>query len=206
MKEINIAISRLNEATLLSHRISKLELYQLGKVTFIIREPVDDKIVYAFTSPALGRFLTTSQTSDIREVQLVVEETMPDLDGRNKLLKLTLSTREIVSIDEDDFICKSQPLHPRPLEYTGRLLTPYQLWGGDPLSYLSLILVSDRLVDSIEDIALDGNQLELLDVMWREYQRDLKAGRISLKERHIIYGEFLEFTAKRIGGFVVLDL
>ena len=207
MKEYNIDITRLHEANLLTHRISRLELHQMGKVTFFIREPVSDQVIYAFTSPALGRFITTSQALDIQDVQLVLEQKIPGDGEQKKVLKLTLNTREIIVIDEEDLIFKAQPLHPRPLEYTGRLLTPCQLWGGEPMSYLSLILLTDRLVDTIEDIAQGGNQLELIDVIWREYQRDLKAGRISLKMRHKISGEFLEFTAKRVGGLlVVFDL
>lgn len=206
MKEINIDVDRSGEGQLLSHRISKNELWQLGKVTFYIREPVQDCILYAFASPALGRFIIANEKTEIHEVKLTLEQVLPSRTEEAKRLHLKLNTREVIVVQEDDRIYKAQPLHPRPLEYTGRLLTPYKIWGGNPMSYLALILISERLFDAIEDLAVNGNQLDLVEVLWLEFQRELKSD--SKKTgNYKIAGEFMEFSAHRMPGlFVLFDL
>lgn len=206
MKEINIDIDRSGEGELLSHRISKNQLWQLGKVTFYIRDPVQNCILYAFASPALGRFMVANEKTEIHDVKLAAEQILPNRTGETKRLHLTLNTREVVIVQEDDLIYQAQPLHPRPLEYTGRLLTPYRIWGGNPMSYLALILISERMFDTLEDLATNGNQLELVDVLWREFQRELKSDP-KKTGNYKIAGEFMEFTAHRMPGlFVLFDL
>lgn len=207
MKEINLDINRTGEGQLLSHRISKIDLWQLGKVTFYLYEPVSGDIIFAFASDSLGRFVVANDKVEIRDVKLTVEHTLPGRTNETKRLHLTLQTREIVTLHEDGLIYRAQPLHPRPLEYTGRLLSPQKIWGGNPMSYLSLILISERLFDTIEDLANDGNQLELIEVLWMEFQRVLKADPKKTGD-YKIPGEFMEFTALRLPGrlFVLFDL
>ncbi|PXA04637.1 hypothetical protein DDZ13_05545 [Coraliomargarita sinensis] len=207
MKEINIDINRCGEGQLLSHRISNIELWQLGKVIFYLRAPVEDNILYAFASPALGRFIVANDKVEIHDVKLTIEHTLPGRTDEAKRLHLTLQTREIVTLSEDGLIYRAQPLHPRPLEYTGRLLSPQKIWGGSPMSYLGLILISERMFDTVEDLANNGNQLELIEVLWMEFQRELKADP-QKTGNYKIAGEFMAFSALRLPGrlFVLFDL
>lgn len=205
MKEINLDITRIGQGQLLTHKISKCELWQLGKVTFYIREPIQDDILYAFSSPALGRFIVTNDL-EIHDVKFTTERSLADREHEVKKLHLTLQSRDIVTIHEDDLIYRAKPLHPRPLEYTGRLLSPQKIWGGNPMSYLGLILISERMFDTIQDLALNDNQLELIEVLWMEFQRELKADSKKTGDYKIV-GEYMEFSALRLPGlFVLFDL
>jgi hypothetical protein len=84
------------------------------------------------------------------------------------------------------------------------MYAPHQIWDIPRKVPYSLMLMTHRLVDRINEIGKEQQQmLQLVYMIWRDYRLEIDC-ELSTGEKISIDGEFLKYTAKRFSNELVL--
>lgn len=193
MNEINISNDRIETAAVLSTAASPVQLRRIEKNLFAVTSPTLDEPSYVFDSPALGRYLD-QQHPTINAVALVK---LCSLVGRNEnwqlKLEIGLSNGHHLTLDQKDQLFEAAPV--KGVVSDSVLQSPVQVWGLAAELPFACMLLTKRLVESIDTLANDGQHSYLLNVLWKEYERAADEAAEGSRTQ-TIDGEFMRFTAR----------
>lgn len=204
MNEINISEERLKNSTLLSSPGLDIELRRIGHITFAVCDR-NDGMRYAFASAELANYLGRCGTIKVTDVKLFKQTAVVgDESGDTLLLRLKLANAKIITLDNNDHIHQFEPVIARDL--SSSLISPHRQWGLPPHGIAGIMLLSERLVLTIEDIADEGQHAYLIQVLWNDYQLALKVSGTSEHDRICVEGEFMTFSVKEFAhGLLIFD-
>lgn len=204
MNEINISADRLGESTFISSPLMDIGLHKIGAITYAITEK-GDGLRFAFASSELTKYLARKNDWKITDVKLLKQYPIIGYEEDETLvLRLKFSDGKIAILDKYDHLSEFVPV---VLEKGESILTSaHKQWGLPAESCAGVMLLTKRMIDTIEDIADEGQHAYLISVLWKEYRLALKSSGSDEFERLSIEGEFMAFCVKRFAhGLFVFD-
>ncbi|CAA6679296.1 MULTISPECIES: hypothetical protein [unclassified Lentimonas] len=205
MNKIDLKTLNWANAQIISKGAARTQLMRIPPMTFILYDQKAKKPLIAFESPSLAYF-HDHNNEDIHEVFMVTQHVTHDCIARTlSEVHLTLADQTLVILTEFDrlFIAREQRTKVHELS---SLNSPYKMWGIEPKAPYAFMLLTERLVDYIDDISEEGQQQQLVYVIWRDYELERRKDPES-DARLVIDGEFIRFSAKRFNTvLVVFDL
>lgn len=205
MNKIDLKTLNWANAQVISKGCSKIQLMRISPMTFILYDQKNRTPMIAFESPALAYF-DDQNHEDIHEVFMVDQHVT--LGGNAQTIPevhLILADKKLVILTEHDrlYIATEQKTKISDLS---SLFSPYKMWGIEPKAPYAFMLLTERLVDYIDDISEEGQQQQLVYVIWRDYELERRKDPES-EAKLLIAGEFTSFSAKPFNKFlVVFDL
>lgn len=202
MNEININLNRLKTGKNHSAPKARRLLMQAGGIAFGILERKYMTLLYGFASASLARYIAESQQIKVEDAIVLKQRLIVGPEEEPRLaLHLKLLDGCHLTLDCYDHIYHCTPYV--SLRDNGRLLSPNKVWGLPAHGYMGFMLLTERMVDFLEDRAKDGQHAHLLRVLWREYE--ICSKRFSDRQLNI-EGEFVEFTARPFAhGLIIFD-
>lgn len=203
----NLDLTQLNWANskVISKGASRIKLMHIPPMTFVLYNPKTRTPLVAIESPALTYF-NDQPHEEIHDVFMVEQQVI--LGGNAQTVSeihLILADKTLIILTDHDrlYIAKEQKTKIRELS---SLYSPYKMWGIEPKAPYAFMLLTDRLVDYIDDISEEGQQQQLVYVIWRDYDLAQRKGS-DPENKLVIDGEFTRFTAKKFNKvLVVFDL
>lgn len=205
MNKIDLKTLNWANAQVISKGCSKIQLMRISPMTFILYDQKNRTPMIAFESPALAYFGDQNH-EDIHEVIMVDQHVT--LGGNAQTISevhLILADKKLVILTEHDRLYIATEQKTKISELTS-LFSPYKMWGIELKAPYAFMLLSERLVDYIDDISEEGQQQQLVYVIWRDYELERRKDPES-DARLVIEGEFTRFSAKPFNTvLVVFDL
>jgi hypothetical protein len=204
MNEINISEDRLSESTFLTSPLLDIALHKIGAITYAITEK-NCGMRFAFSSAELTKFLTSREELKINDVKLLKQTPVIAYEEDETLiLRLKLNDGTVMILNKYDHIYLYEPV---VLEKGESILTSaHKQWGLPADSFAGLMLLTRRMINTIEDIADETQHGYLISVLWKEYRLAVESSRADECDRLCIEGEFMAFSVKRfVGGLFVFD-
>jgi len=204
MNEINITEERLKGSTLLSNPGADIGLWKIGHITYALTEK-GYGMRFAFTSAELPKYLARNKKSKITEVKLFKQTPVVAYEeDETHVLKLRFSDAKIATIDKYDHVYEFKPII---LEKGESILTSaHKQWGLPADGIAGLMLLTRRMINTIEDIADEGQHAYLIQILWKEYRLAIECSGADEFERISVEGEFMSFSVKRFAhGLFVFD-
>lgn len=204
MNEINISEERLKNSTLLSSPGLDNELRRLGHITFGVFTKADG-LRFAFASSELVKYLERRKGKKITDVRLLSQTAIVgDEVDDTKVLRLKFSDARVATLDKYDHLYEYEPIIAR--EVSSYLISPHKQWGLPPHGIAGLMLLTERMVHTIEDLADEGQHAYLIKVLWDDYRLALEDSGGDEFEQINVEGEFLSFSVKRFAhGLFIFD-
>jgi len=204
MNEINISEERLNGAKLLSLPGLDISLWKIGHITYAITEK-DQGMRFAFASAELTKYLARQKPKRITDVKLLKQSPIIGYEeDETNVLRIKFSDAKIATLDKYDHVYEFEPII---LEEGESILTSaHKQWGLPADGIAGLMLLTRRMINTIEDIADEGQHAYLINVLWKEYRLAVESSDADEFERICIEGEFIAFSVKRFAhGLFVFD-
>lgn len=204
MNEININEGRLDGATRLSSIGMDIGLWKIGHISYAVTEK-GYGLRYAFASAELTKYLSRRKTTKITDVKLLKQFPVVGYEeDETHVLKLKFSDAKIATLDKYDYLYEFEPII---REQGNSILTSaHKQWGLPPNGIAGLMLLSSRMIHTIEDIADEGQHAYLINILWKEYRLAIENSGADEFERICIEGEFMAFSVKRFAhGLFVFD-
>lgn len=201
MNEANVSIDRIASSEVISQHRSELQLRRIEGTVFAVTEPTLEEPSYVFESPGLRRYIDRYHPS-ICSVALIHQREVAGKSENNQMrLELGLSDGNLLILNEKDQVFEATPMTDKTNHSI--LQSPVQVWGlPAQLPYASMLLTK-RLVETLDSLAADGQHAYLLNVLWKEYE--LAHGEAEQAEQtHRINGDFMRFSARPFQRFLVL--
>lgn len=189
---------------MLSTKYAENQFYQVTPITYAIVEKRSKDLLFAFASSALARFFAANETVEVRDVFYIRNEVIFSTQPwPEKTLYIQLKTSRAIVLDSYDHLYVQESF--RSLNSTRSLLiSPHKMWGASPFRHFDVMLLTDRLVQTIESISDEGQQLHLVHILWQEFR--LEIGTTPPTERIEITGEFMQFSVRPFNFLFVFDL
>ncbi|PXA05736.1 hypothetical protein DDZ13_02375 [Coraliomargarita sinensis] len=198
MNEINISEDRLSESTIFTSPLLDIALHKVGAITFAITEK-SYGLRFAFASAELAKYLERQQNPNITDVKLLRQHPVVGYEEDETLiLRLKLDRGKVVMLNKYDHIYEYEPIILE--EGDGILTSAHKQWGLPAESVAGLMLLTRRMIQTVEDIADEGQHSYLIHVLWQEYRLALEISGCSEAERISVEGEFMAFSVKRFTG------
>lgn len=138
----------------------------------------------------------------ILKVSIVRFEVLTEtISSPKKALHLQLLEDKTLVLYSDDTAVVQKALRSHH-ETSISLRTPHQIWGTGPLKRLDRMLLTPRLAQVIDDISEEGDQLQRVYILWKDYE--LVQLKKPVGEKLEIAGEFMEFSARSFRGMLVI--
>jgi hypothetical protein len=204
MNEINIDENRLSGSTFLTSPLLDIALHKIGAITYAISEK-GYGLRFAFASAELTKYFGRMDDFKITDVKLLKQHPIVGYEEDETLvLRLKLSDARIVTLDKYDHVYEYEPVI---LEQGESILTSaHKQWGLPADSFAGLMLLTRRMILTIEDIANEGQHAYLINVLWREYRLAVDQSGADEFERLSVEGEFMAFSVKRFAhGLFIFD-
>ena len=205
MNEINISLDRIRQGEILSNPKMDIQLRRIGKISFAVTSAYDGSVFLAFASSELARYLAQLGSKEILDVKLLNQTPITgDETDETKILQLKLSDGRVLVLNKYDHIYEMEPVileKPDPI-----LISAHKQWALPPQSIAGVMLLTERMVRTIEDIADEGQHAYLVSVLWSDYRLTLEATGQSEEQRISVEGEFISYTVNRFAhGLYVFD-
>lgn len=204
MNEININEERLDGSTLLSSPGIDIGLRKIGHISYAITER-EYGMRFAFSSAELTKFLSRRKNRKITDVKLLKQYPIVGYDeDETNVLQLKFDNAKIVTLNKYDHVYEFEPV----ILETGEsiLVSAHKQWGLPADGIAGLMLLTRRMINTIEDIADEGQHAYLINVLWKEYRLAIEDSGTDEFERICIEGEFISFSVKRFAhGLFVFD-
>ena len=204
MNEINISEERLKGSTLLSVPGLDIGLWKIGHITYAITEE-GQGMRFAFASAELTKYLARQRPKRITDVRLLKQSPIIGYDEDvTNVLRIKFSDAKIATLDKYDHLYEFEPII---LEQGESILTSaHKQWGLPADGIAGLMLLSSRMIHTIEDIADEGQHAYLINILWKEYRLAVESNGADEFERICVEGEFMAFSVKRFAhGLFVFD-
>ncbi|PXA04010.1 hypothetical protein DDZ13_08165 [Coraliomargarita sinensis] len=204
MNEINLPLHLLKNASLLSTKYADNQFFQVSSITFAIVERKSGDLLFAFASSALARYIAENDSIEVLDVFFIRNEAMiSSLPWPEKTLYIQLKTQRAIVLNTYDHLYVQDPY--KSLNRTqSPLISPHKMWGATPFRHFDMMLLTDRLVETIESLSDEGQQLHLVHILWQDFRLAVEPP--LLTERIVITGEFMEFSVKPLRFLFVFDL
>ncbi|HAW20111.1 MAG TPA: hypothetical protein DCX14_08015 [Flavobacteriales bacterium] len=201
MNEVNIYIGHLHGAKLLTAKGCAVSLWRIGKITFGICKDADS-VHFGFGSGALSDYLDNNPQTKIIDLKLYLREGLVGTNKRDLLLQLKKNDGNLITLDQQDHLYEAIPYIES--EPRGHYYAPSRVWGFPLKGYLCRMLLTERLVQLISDIAVNNNERQLIHIMWKEYQL---AKQVKGDQPHLtVSGEFTGFSVRKFtDDFLIFD-
>jgi len=198
MQEININEERLDGSTLLSIPGIDIGLWKVGHITYAITEK-GHGMRFAFSSAELTKYFSRRKSSKITDVKLLKQTPIVAYEeDETHVLRLRFSDAKIATIDKFDHVYEFEPII---LEEGESILTSaHKQWGLPADGIAGLMLLTRRMINTVEDIADEGQHAYLVQILWKEYRLAIENTGADESERICVEGEFMSFSVKRFNG------
>lgn len=194
MNEFKISLERLERSKLISHPRCLVELRRAGAVAFAIKTRDDDQWPFTFVSAALAKFLKKLKTKIIDVRLLLQTPIIGDEIDETKILRLRLGNARIVILDKYDHLYEFEPS--TDIDPRGKLVSPVKLWGLPPLSHAGRMLMTERMVSLVENLAEEGQYHHFVYVLWRDFQLAADEAHRGEDEVITVEGEVMMFSVR----------
>jgi len=204
MNEINIDEGRLESSTLLSIPGIDIALWRIGHITYGITEK-GYGLRFAFSSSELTKYLSRRKNHKITDVKLLKQYPLVGYEeDETNILWLKFDNAKVTFLDKYDHIYEFEPVI---MERGESILTSaHKQWGLPADGIAGLMLLSSRMIHTIEDIADEGQHAYLISIIWKEYRLAVENAGADEFERICVEGEFMSFSVKRFAhGLFVFD-
>lgn len=204
MNEININEGRLDGSTLLSTAGTDIALRKIGHISYGITEK-GYGLRFAFASAELTKYLARRKSQKIKDVKLLKQYPIVGYDeDETNVLRLKFDDAKVALLDKYDHIYEFEPVI---LEQGESILTSaHKQWALPANGIAGLMLLTRRMIHTIEDIADEGQHAYLVNILWKEYRLAIETSGADEYERICVEGEFLSFSVKRFAhGLFVFD-
>lgn len=203
MNQVSISKERLKSSELISHPKSAIQLRKVGDITFALCDSRTDELMLGFSSSALVRYLGSRERLQIINVRLVSQKVIIGLEPDDYLvLSMRLKDATLITLDEQDYIYESSPFistHER-----GTLISPSKMWALPPEGCYARMLLTERMVHFLENLAEEGQHAHLVSMLWKEYE--LARDKSEPDRRLSIEGEFMSYSVMAFAhGLVLFD-
>ena len=204
MNEIIISENRLSESTFITSPLVDIALHKIGAISYAITEK-GNGMRFAFASSELTKYLARRQDQKITDVKLLKQSPVIGYEEDETLiLRLKLGNGKVVMLNKYDHLFEYEPVILE--EGEGILTSAHKQWALPADSVAGLMLLSQRMIHTIEDIAEEGQHSYLIHLLWREYRLALEISGDDECERLCVEGEFMAFSVKRFAhGLFVFD-
>jgi hypothetical protein len=205
MNEITLSEDRFADSTLISQPGLEIELRQIGSITFGLVTRSDGTPRFAFASAELAAYLAKRKDKRIIDVKLMQQTPIwgEEID-ETKILRLKFSDARIITLDKYDHLYEFEPILSREISHA--LISPHKQWGLPPLSFAGLMLLTERMVSIIEDLADEGQHAYLIKILWDDYRLAIDESGANEFDQINIEGEFMDFSVKRFAhGLFIFD-
>lgn len=204
MNEINISEGRLNESTFITSPLLDIALHKVGAISYAVSEK-GYGLRFAFASAELSKFLSHRNKRKITDVKLLKQ--MPIIgyeEDETLVLRLKFAGGRVVTLDKYDHLFEYEPVI---LEEGESILTSaHKQWGLPSESFAGLMLLTQRMIHTVEDIADESQHAYLINVLWKEYRLAVEDSGADEFERICVEGEFMSFSVNRFAhGLFVFD-
>ena len=194
MNEFKISLERLERSELISHPKCLVELRRASPVAFAIKTRDDGQWRFTFASAALAKFLKELKTK-ITDVRLLSQTPIiADESDETKILRLRLGDARIVQLDKYDHLYVFEPS--TDVDPRGKLISPVKLWGLPALSHAARMLMTERMVSLVENLAEEGQYYQLIHVLWRDFQLAVNDTDQNENDIVTVEGEFMTFSVR----------
>lgn len=208
MKEINYTPSIQDNPTEMTTSNSQLILVRNNLTTFTLIETFSQTLIFAFKSKSLGDYFDLRPNIVATDAQLIQLVAIKSQQTFGKELRLTLSNKEKVILNEKDDLRILKKLDANIV--SARILySPHRVWKTPNEGYLTKILMTERFVSFVEQMAHGSDPQYILIHFWLDYCEALGKPNISSGYRRAfpVQGEFTQFVAKPYkDGTVLFDL
>ena len=204
MNEININEGCLDGSTLISAPGIDIGLWKIGHISFAITEK-GYGMRFAFASAELTKYLARREQYKITDVKLLKQYPIVGYeDDETNILRLKFDDAKVALLDKYDHIYEFEPII---LERGESILTSaHKQWGLPAQGIAGLMLLTSRMIHTIEDIADEGQHAYLICILWKEYRLAVENSGADEFERICVEGEFMSFSVKRFAhGLFVFD-
>lgn len=204
MNEININEGRLDGSTLLSSPGMDIVLRKIGHISYGITEK-GYGLRFAFASAELTKYLARRKTLKIIDVKLLKQSPVVGYEeDETNILRLRFDDSKVVIIDKYDHLYEFEPVILEQGESI--LISAHKQWALPAQGIAGLMLLTRRMIDTIEDIADEGQHAYLINILWKEYRLAIENSGADEYERICVEGEFMSFSVKRFAhGLFVFD-
>ena len=204
MNEINVNEERLDGSTLLSSPGIDIGLWKIGHISYAITEK-GYGMRFAFASAELTKYLARRKAKKITDVKLLRQSPIVGYeDDETNILRIKFDDAKIATLNKYDHVYEFEPII---LERGQSILTSaHKQWGLPADGIAGLMLLSSRMIHTIEDIADEGQHAYLISVLWKEYRLAIENSGADEFDRICIEGEFMSISVKRFAhGLFVFD-
>ena len=204
MNEINISEERLKGSTLLSVPGLDISLWKIGHITYAITEK-GQGMRFAFASAELTKYLARQKPKRITDVKLLKQSPIFGYaEDETNVLRIKFSDSKIATLDKYDHLYEFEPII---FEQGESILTSaHKQWCLPADGIAGLMLLTRRMINTIEDIADEGQHAYLINILWKEYRLALEKSGDDEFDRICVEGEFMAFSVKRFAhGLFVFD-
>jgi len=204
MNEININEGRLDGSILLSTPGMDIALRKIGHISYGITEK-GNGLRFAFASAELTKYLSRRKDRKIYDVKLLKQYPIVGYEeDETNVLRLKFDDAKVALLDKYDHIYEFEPVI---LEQGGSILTSaHKQWGLPAQGIAGLMLLTRRMIHTIEDVADEGQHGYLVSVLWSDYKLALESTGSNETDRVCVEGEFITFSVKRFAhGLYVFD-
>ena len=170
---------------------------------FALIHSTTGEVGYAFKSSALTKYVKDNGDKFISAWLSVQDQALnPRSKGQLELHLITKNRDEVILSEHDQLKIATNYT---PTEKSTRLsmYAPHQIWDIPRKVPYSLMLMTHRLVDRIDEIGKKHQMLQVVYMIWRDYRLEID-GELATGEKININGEFLKYTAKRFSNELVL--
>ncbi|WP_269537994.1 hypothetical protein [Cerasicoccus fimbriatus] len=196
MKEIPYKPSFLDSHAVLTTPNCPIVLTRIRTYQFTLHDSISTAIIFAFKSKILGDYFDLRPNIQVVEIQFVKLQVIEGAGASHRELRLRLSHRENVLLNERDEIFLLNP-------FTGdscknqKMYTAEDIWGITNQGYLESMKMSNRFVNAIEQYSGGIDQSKMLLRFWTDYQTALGNPKNDFSDAppYMIHGEFTCFLA-----------
>jgi len=204
MNEINVSEDRISGSTFITSPMLDIALHKIGAITYGITEK-GRGLRFAFASAELTKYLTRRKTKKITDVKLLRQYPLIGYEeDETNLLWLKFDDARIATLNKYDHVYEYEPTILEQGESI--LLSAHKQWGLPADGIAGLMLLTRRMINTVEDIAEEGQHAYLISVLWKEYRLAVENSGADEFERICVEGEFMAFSVKRFAhGLFVFD-
>jgi hypothetical protein len=204
MNEININEGRLDGSILLSTAGMDIALRKIGHISYGVTEK-GYGLRFAFASAELTKYLARRKKRKIIDVKLLKQYPIVGYEeDETNILRLRFDDSKVALLDKYDHVYEFEPVILERGESI--LVSAHKQWALPANGVAGLMLLTRRMIHTIEDIADEGQHAYLINILWKEYRLAVETSRADEFERICVEGEFMSFSVKRFAhGLFVFD-